>query len=165
MKINMTNLPGVGKKISFINGEEKMLVMIIHYTGKRELYFFDDYEDDEAIFSYNLSAEETKQLGAQLLGSNTNTDISENLERMKKVQKQVIVEWVDVTKRSPIVGKSFSELKQLLPVGVSLIGFFRNEEFIVTPPESSLLETKDTIMVVGKHEYISKFLKQCEEKS
>jgi len=100
MKINKTDLPGVGKKISFVNGEEKMLVMIVHYTGKREWYFFEDYEDDEPTFSYNLSAEETKQLGTELLGSTFNTEVTEELDKMKKVQKQVVVDWIDIKNRS-----------------------------------------------------------------
>ncbi len=36
----MADLPGVGKKISFLTAEQQKVVVIIHHSGKRDLYFF-----------------------------------------------------------------------------------------------------------------------------
>ncbi len=163
MKINMTDLPGVGKKISFINGEEKLIVMIFHYTGKRELYFFEDYEDDDPIFTFKLSTEEANQLGAQFLGAALGPETGIDRERMKKIQKQAVVEWLDITKRSSFAGKSFGELNKLTPTGISIIGIFRNDDFIASPDDNSLLEIKDTLMLVGKRALVKEFIRSCEE--
>jgi deoxyribodipyrimidine photolyase len=37
-----------GKKISFLTAEQQKVVVIIHHSGKRDLYFFQDTDEDEA---------------------------------------------------------------------------------------------------------------------
>ncbi len=39
MEVKMADLPGVGKKISFQTVEENKIVVIVHHSGKRDLYF------------------------------------------------------------------------------------------------------------------------------
>ncbi|MFC0470677.1 TrkA C-terminal domain-containing protein [Halalkalibacter kiskunsagensis] len=164
MKMNITDLPGVGKKISFVNAENQMMAIIIHHTGKRELYFFEDVDDDEAIFSFNLSSEDTKQLAAQLLGASFSPIDSEKLEKIKIARKQIVVEWIDITKQSKVAGLNVSVLKAKMPSDASLIGIFRNDEFLVDLKQNLLIEIKDTIMVVGKKDSINEIEMLCEGK-
>ncbi len=69
MEVKMADLPGVGKKISFQTVEENKIVVIVHHSGKRDLYFFQESDEDEADFFLTLTAEETREMGAQLLGA------------------------------------------------------------------------------------------------
>ena len=164
MQMKVTDLPGVGKKLSFLNSEGKMMVLIIHHTGKRELYFFEDPDDDEAVFSFDLSSEDTKQIAAQMLGATFDSVESQKLERINMARKQVIVEWLEPTTYKSLIGMSFKNVNKALPNGVTLIGLFRNDDFIVDPDEQSLVEKKDTLMIVGKSEVVSEFIRQLAGK-
>ena len=68
MEVKMADLPRVGKKISFDTAENQKVVIVIHHSGKRDLYFFKDADDDEADYFLSLTPEETREMGAQLLG-------------------------------------------------------------------------------------------------
>ncbi|GAE31060.1 TrkA C-terminal domain-containing protein [Halalkalibacter hemicellulosilyticus] len=164
MEMNISNLPGVGKKITFINGDDQMMAIIVHYTGKRELYFFEHRDDDEAIFTFNLSSEETKQIGAQLLGATFNPLESDKLEKLKMARKDVIVEWIDIPKKSKVVGMMFYEVKKLVPQGGAIIGIFKGDDFIVDLAEDDQIERGDTIMLVGKKDAVDEFELICEGK-
>ncbi|WP_010272930.1 cation:proton antiporter regulatory subunit [Paenibacillus senegalensis] len=161
MKFTITDLPAVGKKMTMINNENQMMVMIVHHSGKRDLYFYEDPDDDEAVFSYALSAEETKQLGSQLLGAITPEE-GESRERLQLFRKKVMVEWIDVTKKSPFAGKTFKELQVKSPVGLSILGIVRNDDILVHPEDDSIIEINDTIMIVGKPEPIMQFMQLFE---
>jgi TrkA domain protein len=162
MKINMTDLPGVGKRISLITAEDRMMVIIIHHSGKRELYFFDNPDDDEALFSFTLSSEETRQLGAQLLGTTFNPVETDKLERIKLVRNQVVVDWIDIQAGSSVLGKTYEELENIRPRNLKIVGVFQDEEFIVDPEPQFTIQAGHTFMVVGKREPIQEFEQLCE---
>ncbi|UOE93093.1 TrkA C-terminal domain-containing protein [Alkalihalobacillus sp. LMS39] len=165
MKMNMSELPGVGKKISFINAENQLMAVVFHHTGKRELYFFEDAADDEASFTYRLTSDDTKQLATQLLGATFSPLEHETIEKIKMARKQIVVEWIELAKQSSIVGSHISILKEKMPVGAKVIGIFRDEDFLVDDEFDYLLEANDTIMVVGKKEAVAQFEQLCEGKS
>ncbi|UTR13345.1 potassium transporter TrkA [Salipaludibacillus sp. LMS25] len=162
MKFNMVNLPGVGKKLTFINGKNQMMGMVIHHSGKRELYFFEDADDDEAVFTFDLSSEETQHLGTHLLSATLDPIMNEKLERLQILRKKVIVEWLEISKKSSLVGISYETLTSMLPSGVSIVGIFQDDEFEVAPPNNMLMQKGHTIMVVGKRDPVEQFIDLCE---
>jgi TrkA domain protein len=162
MQMNITDLPGVGKKMTFFNSNNRKMVLIIHHSGKRELYFFDEEDDDDAVFCYELTAEETKQLASQLLGATFEPLESEKLERINMARNQVLVEWIDVSKHTRLAGIKVRDFLQRIPEGVALIGIVRNEDLIVHPDPDAVLESTDTVMIVGKREKMLQFVGQCK---
>ncbi|MGN8646568.1 cation:proton antiporter regulatory subunit [Gracilibacillus sp. HCP3S3_G5_1] len=162
MKFNIADLPGVGKKLSFINGENQMMSLIIHHSGKREMYFFEDADDDEAVFSFNMTSEDTKQLASQMLEANLSNMDPEKIERINLVRNRIIVEWIDVKKQTEIAGMELSAFRKRVPDGVNIIGIFRNDDFIVEFETDQTIEENDTLLVVGKKEPIKEFIKICK---
>ena len=67
MEVKMADLPGAGKKISFQTAEKRKVVLITHHSGKRDLYFFQDTDEDEADYFLTLTSDETREMGAQLV--------------------------------------------------------------------------------------------------
>lgn len=158
MQIKMADLPGIGKKLSFITAEENMVVLIIHHSGKRELYFFEDAEADEADFSINLTAGETREMGAQLLGA---TYQPIDIDTMKTFKKQLVMEWVELKPQSPITGKTLGEAKIRTRTGVTIVAIVRGEEVIVSPGIDEVLLAGDTLMGAGKSEQMGQFESLC----
>ncbi|MBU9713148.1 cation:proton antiporter regulatory subunit [Evansella tamaricis] len=162
MQVRMADLPGIGKKISFITAEESMIVLIIHHTGKREMYFFSDVDNDEADFSINLTANETRELGAQLLGAVYQPVDS---DKMKLLKSQIVTEWVKLDESSVFVGKTIENSEIRKRTGVSIVGIFRDEDVIASPEVTEVLQEGDTLMAIGKQEAIANFEKLCEGKA
>ncbi|SDZ17668.1 TrkA domain protein [Evansella caseinilytica] len=159
MLVKMADLPGIGKKISFITAEESMIVLIVHHSGKREMYFFHDADNDEADFSINLTADETREMGAQLLGA---VFQPVDTDKMKLFKSQIVTEWVKLEQSSTLVNKSIGESEIRKRTGVTIVGIFRGEECIASPEIDEVLKTGDTLMAIGKQEAITNFEKLCE---
>lgn len=162
MKVRVADLPGIGKKMSLVTAEGSMIVLVIHHSGKRELYFFSDPDDDEADFSVNLSAEETRELGAQLLGAVFQPIDS---DKMKIFKRQIVMEWLELKEDSPLVNKTIGENHIRKRMGVTIIGIFRDSEVISSPEADQMLYLGDTLMVCGKREQIRNFEQFNEEAS
>lgn len=158
MQIRMADLPGIGKKLSFITAQDNMVVLIIHHSGKRELYFFEDSEADEADFSINLTADETREMGAQLLGA---TYQPIDIDTMKTFKKQLVMEWVELQPESPITGKTIGEAQIRTRTGASIVAIVRGEDVIVSPGIDEILKPGDTLMGAGKSEQMGQFESLC----
>ncbi|WP_246031661.1 cation:proton antiporter regulatory subunit [Salibacterium salarium] len=157
--MKMTDLPGIGKKMSFLTAEGSMVVLVTHHTGKRELYFFQDPDEDEADFSMELTSNETRELGAQLLGAVFQPVDS---DKMKLFRSKIVVEWIELKEASMFVGKTIGESEVRKKTGVSIVGIFRNEDVIASPGINEQLQVGDTVMVVGKNSQISAFEELAE---
>lgn len=158
MQVKMADLPGIGKKMSFITAENKMMVLIIHHSGKRDLFFFEDADADEADFNIELSADETREMGAQLLGA---TYQPVDIDTMKTFQKQVVMEWVELKPKSPLNGQTIEEARIRTRTGASVIAIVRGEDMIVSPEANEKLYENDTIMAIGKSDQIKEFEALC----
>ena len=49
MKIKTVDLPGIGKRYSFETAEHENVVVILHQSGHRELYYFAGSDEDVGI--------------------------------------------------------------------------------------------------------------------
>lgn len=154
MEVKMADLPGVGKKISFKTAEKQKVVVIIHHSGKRDLYFFKDTDEDEADYFLSLTSEETREMGAQLLGA-AYQPVDDH--KMEIFQKQLVMEWIKLTPDSPFVNKQIIKSRIRSHTGASVIAIMREDDVIVSPDVHLVLKAGDTVMVAGKIDQIRRF--------
>lgn len=136
-----------------------MIVLIIHHSGKRDLYFFEDADSDEADFFITLNGEETRQLGAQLLGAiyqPVDTD------KMKMFQDKILIEWIELSAHSSLVNKSIGDSQIRTRTGASIIGIVKGENTIAVPDIDVVLQPGDVLMTLGKKEQIATFAALCK---
>ncbi|MDQ0352255.1 TrkA domain protein [Alkalibacillus filiformis] len=162
MEFKETDLPGVGKKVSFINSDGLYTVLVLHHSGKRELYFLEDEDDDEPIFSTTFTSEETKELGVKLLGSRDEGVDEGQFEQLSLVRKKTLVDWVEVKKGSSIIGQSVDRAQKMVDDEVSIVAIFRGGECITKPNDEEKIEAKDTLMALGKKKVIEEFERICK---
>lgn len=158
MNISISQLPGIGQKISMKTSEDNMLVIIVHHTGKRELYFFEDCDSDEADFAMDLTPEETRDLAAQLLGT---TYQPADIEKIRMFKRQIIVDYIKVKENSPLVNKTIEESDVRNKTGATIIGIVHGDEVIAIPETDTTLKPGDVLMSVGKEDQISTLSKLC----
>ncbi|RSK26534.1 potassium transporter TrkA [Bacillus sp. HMF5848] len=161
MKIKSVELPGIGHKISFITAEKSKIVLIVHHSGKRDMYFFDDADNDEADFMINLNADETRELGAQLLGAMYQPIDTDKMELFKN---QILIEWIEVPSGSPLIDRAIGEARIRTKTGASIIGIVKqgDQNNVIAVPDIDIkLHEGDTLMVLGKKEQIKSFERLC----
>ncbi|UFT98206.1 potassium transporter TrkA [Radiobacillus kanasensis] len=151
MKISVSQLPGIGQKICLKTAEDSMLVVIVHHTGKRELYFFNDADNDEADFAMDLTPDETRELGAQLLGA---TYQPVDVDKLKMFRKQVVVDYIEVKPNSPIANLSIEESDIRNKTGATVIGIVQGDETVAIPEIDTRIAPGDTLISIGKQDQI-----------
>ncbi|WP_181349520.1 cation:proton antiporter regulatory subunit [Thalassobacillus sp. CUG 92003] len=159
MNISVSQLPGIGQKISLKTSEDSMLVLIVHHTGKRELYFFDDADSEEADFAMDLTSDETRELGAQLLGA-TYQPVDAN--KLKMFKNQIVVDWVDLKQASAIANKTIEEAEIRNRTGATIIGIVQENESIAIPEADTMLTPGDILMSIGKQDQIDSLSDLCK---
>lgn len=159
MNVSVSQLPGIGQKISFRTAEDNMLVLIVHHTGKRELYFFEDADNDEADFSMELTSDETRELGAQLLGA---TYQPVDAEKLKMFKNQIVVDWIKLKEKSPLAYRTIEDAEIRNKTGVTVMGIVKGEEMIASPDANTKLLPGDVLMIMGKEEQVANFEGICK---
>jgi TrkA domain protein len=163
--VNMksTDLPGVGKKVSFVTSQEDLIVVVTHHTGKREMYFFEDEEGDEVLHSISLTDDESKQLGAQMIGVTYQPIDSDTV---RTYNKKLLMDWVKIKKGSHLIGKTLEESNIRAKTGASVMAITRgdDDDIIINPRAEEVIQLHDVVMVAGKVEQIKSFEVFCESK-
>ncbi|SMP18714.1 potassium/proton antiporter regulatory subunit, CPA2 family [Desulfurobacterium pacificum] len=161
MIVKEGELPGIGKKYSLVTENGDTIVVVIHHTGKREIYYFeDDSEEPEAVIE--LTDEEARTLGTILVGALFQPTSDE--EKIGFLMKHLAFEWIKIPENSFLCGKSIKELEIRKKFGVIIVAIIRDGNVIVSPSPLFQLQPGDTIVVVGSLENIKNFLKAVEEK-
>ena len=158
MRIRETELPGVGKKYVIELEEGRELTLIIHNTGRRELYLMEE-DDEEPTCFFSLNEEEARELGFLLAGTTYQTV---GTGKMEMLMKEIVMEWVKVGENSNFSGKTIAELEIRRKTGVSIIAIIRDNNMIPSPdPYKERIRVGDTLIVVGTREQLLKFLDLC----
>ena len=161
MFVKEGELPGIGKKYSIKTENGDTIVIVIHHTGKREIYYFED-ENEEPTAVIELTDEEARTLGTILVGALFQPTSDE--EKIGFLMKHLAFEWIKIPEGSFLAGKSLKELEIRKKYGVIVVAIIREENIIVSPSPLFPLQAGDTIVVVGSLENVKKFLRLIEGK-
>jgi TrkA domain protein len=149
MTIYEADLPGVGKKFEVELDGERRLLIVIHNTGKREL-FVRESEDEDADKLFELTDRLARQVGTIMEGAYFQPIRTETIDTV--LSDDTLIEWVNVQNGSPLVGESLAETRLRQELGVSVIAVQRGEETITNPDPETPIEAEDTLVVLGSHE-------------
>ncbi len=151
MRIREADLPGVGRKYSMDLADGTTLAIIIHHSGRREMYLMEDPDEDEPTEIISLNDEEARKIGAIIAGSDYQpvTD-----ERMELLVNNLYVEWLRVDEESPLAHTTIRESQIKDAFGVTVIGIQRGKEIIGSPEADEKILPHDLLMVVGRRDQI-----------
>jgi TrkA domain protein len=161
MFVKEGELPGVGKKYSMRTSNGDTIVVVIHYSGKREVYYFED-DSEEPTAVIELTDEEARTLGTILVGALFQPTSDE--EKIGFLMKHLAFEWIKVPENSFLANRTIKELDIRKNYGVIVVAVVRDENVVVSPSPLFKIEPGDTLVVVGNIENIKKFSKLVEEK-
>jgi len=158
MEFRESELPGIGKKFTIKTQQGAVISVVLHVTGKREIFIFEEgeeYEDPDC--DVILTEDEAKQLGSVLMG----TYFRPEQEREREIfLRNLAIEWVKVESNSPLVGKSIEELGIRKRTGVTVISIVRGEHTITNPLPEEVIREGDTLILVGTREQMDRFFRE-----
>jgi TrkA domain protein len=161
MKVKTSDLPGIGKSYAIETAEGARIVIIIHHTGHREIYYFKDPDQDEPDITLPLSDEEARQISTILLGVDYQP-VTE--DRMELLLKSIRIDWIKVESGSFLAQKTILESQIRSRTGTTIIAIQRGVEMIGSPDIHEKILPGDTLMCIGTREQTQKLEELCKKK-
>ncbi|MFC5971371.1 cation:proton antiporter regulatory subunit [Halomarina salina] len=149
MTVYESDLPGVGKKFEVELDGESRLVIVIHNTGRREL-FLRESEDADAEKLFGLSDRLARQVGTIMEGAYFQPIRTESIDTV--LSDDTLIEWAKVQPESPLVGKTLAETTLRQDLGISVIAIQRGENTIENPAADTDIRADDTLVVLGSRD-------------
>jgi len=158
MAFRETDLPGVGKRYTLELEGGGELTLIIHNTGRRELYIIEE-EEEEPTCVISLTEDEAKELGFLLAGT-TYQPVAP--EKMELIMKEMVMEWVKVGKGASFTNKTIAQAQIRKKTGASIVAIIRGKDMLVNPePSTTEILPGDVLVVAGTRNQLRNFLEYC----
>jgi TrkA domain protein len=154
VSINEQDLPGIGRRYEVQASRGQNVVVIIHHSGRRDLYVMDRHKDDPTCV-VELTDDQSRRIGAILGGAFFKPSVVEEIE---KVVGEFVVDWVTLGEDSPAVGRTLADLGVRKQSGMSVIAIVRGKKTITGPDPSEVLQVGDRLVVVGRYKDLPKFI-------
>ncbi len=153
MSVYETELPGVGKKFEVDIGDQARVVVVIHHSGRREIFLRDDPEADvEKLFE--LDDQLARQLGSILEGAYFQPVATVPMETM--LGDDAIMDWIQIPEGSELSGRTLGEANLRQRTGATVLAVKRTEHTTPNPDPDLTLEVGDVLVVLGSREEVQK---------
>lgn len=153
--VRESDLIGIGKKYQIKTSYGEEMVIVIHDDGRREIYSYDE-EENESKCVTTLNDEEARQVAGILGGLSYKPKALENIEI---ALDDLMIEWYKVPQDSHSVRRSIGELEVRKKTGASIIAAIMGEETVINPGPDYVIVPGSTLVVAGKRSQI-KLLKK-----
>ncbi len=159
--IREAELPGLGKKYLMKLENDEQVVVIIHDDGTREIFYFND-DEDEPLASVTLSDQESRQLGSIIGGAFYQP---RSLEKLDAAIAELRIEWLRVCTNSEITGKSIGDLGLRKNLGIIVIAVLADkgkggkEIISINPGPGYVFQPGHTIIAAGRNDKMQPFEK------
>jgi len=158
MDVTETDLPGVGKRFEVPVEDGETAVVLVHNSGRRELFVRPEPEAD-AKAVLDLSDRQARILGSILEGAHfqpvatddTATTIGED---------GVMLEWYTLEADAPLVGQSIGTVGVREQTGATVAAIEREGEVLQSPGPEFVFESGDQLVVVGSRETHETFVEE-----
>jgi TrkA domain protein len=159
LSISELDLPGIGRRYEIIAARGQRVVLIIHHSGRRDLYVIDRNRDDPTCV-VELTDDQARRIGAILGGAYFKPAVVEEIER---IIGEFVVDWVTLGEDANAVGRSLADLQVRKQSGMTVIAIIRGKKSITAPDPTEVLAAGDRLVVVGRREDLSRFVELVME--
>lgn len=153
--VRESDLIGIGKKFQIQTSYGDDMVIIIHDDGRREIYSYDE-EENESKCVMTLNDEEARQVAGIIGGLSYRPKALENIDF---ALDDLLIEWYKVPHTSKSANKTIGELEIRKKTGATIIAAILEDDTIINPGPDQLVLPDSTLIVAGKRNQI-KLLKK-----
>lgn len=159
-EIRETELPGAGVRYDFTTGAGDPLGVLVHRSGRRDLFAYSRDDPDACVFSVRLDTQDARTL-AELLGA---SQVTAQLVALQQDVAGLGIDWVDVEPGSVWEGKSLSEAGVHTTTGVSIVAIIRDSAAIPAPGPDAVMQAGDVCVAVGRPEGLTLLAEHLEHR-
>lgn len=145
-------LPGIGQRYDVRGVEGGSVTVVIHHSGRRDLYVLGDADEPQA--SVALSDSQARTLGAILGGAYFKPAVVEEIEA---VIGGLLIDWATLDEQSPGAGKTIAELQVRSRTKMTIAAILREHVPLVAPEPTETLRAGDRLVVIGRQEDLPAF--------
>jgi TrkA domain protein len=150
-------LPGIGRRYTLPAAEGARVVVVIHHSGRRDLYAFPAAAavDHAPAASISLTDDQARRLGAVLGGAYFKPAVVADVET---VIGNLLIDWVTVRPDSPATDQSIAELEIRRRTRMTVVAILRDGTTVLAPEPDERIRAGDRLVVVGRQEDLGGFL-------
>lgn len=146
--VRETKLPGVGVRHEFTTDDGRVIGVLVHHDGRREILIYDSDDPDACSSIVSLSVGDTRTV-TELLGASR---VTEAVSAVQQEIEGLAIEWIELTPSSPASGATIGDGMYRTKTGSSIVAIIRDGQSIPAPgPEFGLL-SGDVVVGVGTSE-------------
>ena len=153
-EIREVKLPGVGARFEFETQDGKVVGVVTHRTGRREIYVASGDDTDRFDLMLGLTSTDARIL-AELLGASR---VAEELADLQQRIEGLVIDWLPLREDSPYAGRPMGDARIRTRTGVSLVAVVRGDEAFPVPGPDLVLHGADYLVVVGTHRGIEELV-------
>ena len=146
------DLPGIGRRYDMAVDQDRVTV-VIHHSGRRDLYVFAGADDDPVVVSMGDS--QARTLGAILGGAYFKPAAVQEIEA---VIGSILIDWVTLRPGSPGVGRSIADLEIRGRTRMTVAAVLRDGNAMIAPEPDQELAAGDQLVVIGRREDLAGFV-------
>ena len=159
-EIRETELPGAGVRYDFTTGAGDPLGVLVHRSGRRDLFVYSQDDPDACVSTLRLDAQDARTL-AELLGASR---VTAQLVALQQDVAGLGIDWVDVEDGSAWAGQSLADARVHTTTGVSIVAIIRAGEALPAPGPDAVMEAGDVCVAVGRPEGLARLAEHLEHR-
>ncbi len=150
--VRVDDLPGIGRRYELTCDDGGILTVVIHHTGRRDLYLLPAGRED--VSTVSLSDTQARTAGDVLSGTYfTPTGV----RRVQEVIDDLVTDWVVLTPGSPGTGRSIGDLGIRSRTGMAIMAILRGDAVIHEPGAAEVLQPGDRLVITGRRANLPAF--------
>jgi len=143
--VDETHLPGMGARYDFTTEEGDRIGVLVHRTGRRDLFLYSPDDPDECQASITLRPDDSRTL-AELLGATT---IAEHLEAVQQQVAGLTLDWIRISPNSEWAGLTLREAGVHTTTGTSVVALLDGENVTAAPGAHDVLVPGAQAVAIG----------------
>ncbi len=143
--VKETELPGVGVRFDVETDAGRVVGVVVHQTGRRDLVVYDELDPDRASESLELSEDEGHTIG-DLLGG---TWVLERVDDAVPRLDDVVTSSITIDASSPVAGLTLAEALLRTRTGARVVALVTDTGSIPDPGGTQRLTPGETAVVAG----------------
>jgi TrkA domain protein len=143
--VDETRLPGIGIRYDFPTEEGDRLGVLVHRTGRREVFVYSADDPDECRVTITLAPDDARTL-AELLGASR---VAEHLAALQQRVAGLALDWIEVDPASPWAGLTLEDAAIHTETGVSVVALLDGDDVTAAPGAADVLAPGATVVAIG----------------
>jgi TrkA domain protein len=144
-EIKEVKLPGVGIRYEFQTEDGRLVEVLSHRSGRREIYVASRDDPDEFTRVLSLTQADARTM-AELLGASR---VAEHLAELQQRIEGLVIDWLPVRDDSPSAGRTIGESRIRTRTGVSVVALVRGDDAVPAPGPETVIAPGDYLVVIG----------------